>query len=127
MFRTRDIILIAAMIGGAAATYAVKNRAENTLADIRDIERQIGAEENAIDLLRADWSLLTQPARLQGLTETYAEQLELQHLDPNQIGTIDQIARRPLSIDDIIDGEPGGAFAEQDLPADPVQTGGVEP
>ena len=101
MFRTSDIILISVMIGAAAVTYTIKHRAENTLADIRNLDRQIRYEEDTIDLLKADWSLLKQPSRLQTLTETYQDELGLQDLDPNQIGDISEIPERPLGIEDL--------------------------
>lgn len=127
MFRTSDIILISVMIGAAAVTYTIKHRAENTLAEIRQLDRQIRFEEDTIDLLKADWSLLKQPARLQKLTETYAEELDLQDLDPNQIGEVAEIPQRPLGIEDVIDGNFGDAIAGDMSSPDPIETGGVKP
>ena len=127
MFRTSDIILISVMIGAAAVTYTIKHRAENTLAGIRDLDRQIRYEENTIDLLKADWSLLKQPSRLQTLTETYKDDLGLQELDPNQIGEVSEIPERPLGIEDVIDGNLGDTVASDGYSADPIETGGVKP
>ena len=127
MFRTSDIILISVMIGAAAVTYTIKHRAENTLAGIRDLDRQIRYEEDTIDLLKADWSLLKQPSRLQTLTETYKEDLGLQDLDPNQIGEASEIPERPLGIEDVIDGNLGDTVASDGSSADPIETGGVKP
>ncbi len=127
MFRTSDIILITVMIGAAAATYTIKHRAENTLGEIRQLDREIRFEEDTIDLLKADWSLLKQPSRLQALTETYQDDLELQDLDPNQIGDISQIPQRPLGVEDILDGNLGDAIAGDATQADPIETGGVKP
>ena len=42
---------------------------------MRKIEAQIRFEEDTIDLLKADWSLLTQPSRLQKLAEIYQAEL----------------------------------------------------
>ncbi|MCC0029970.1 MAG: hypothetical protein H6891_06815 [Brucellaceae bacterium] len=127
MFRTSDIILISVMIGAAAVTYTIKHRAENTLAGIRDLDRQIRYEQDTIDLLKADWSLLKQPSRLQTLTETYKEDLGLQDLDPNQIGEASEIPERPLGIEDVIDGNLGDTVAKDGSAADPIETGGVKP
>jgi hypothetical protein len=122
MFRTSDMILITAMVGAAAATYSIKHRAENTLADIRAIDRKIQLEKDSIDVLNAEWSLLTQPARLQRLAETFKGDLQLQPIDPKQIGGVTDIASRPLAVEDILAGD--GATAPA---ADPVETGGVKP
>ena len=70
MFRTSDIVLIAAMVAAAAFTYKTKHEAEDRQASLRKIEQQIRFEEDSIDLLKADWSLLTQPSRLQKLSQT---------------------------------------------------------
>ena len=61
MFRTIDIILIAVMVSAAALTYKTKHDAEKQISPVRKIEAQIRYEEDTIDLLKADWSLLTQP------------------------------------------------------------------
>ena len=71
MFRTSDIVLIAVMVSAAAFTYKTKHEAEDQLAAVHKIEAQIRYEEDTIDLLKADWSLLTQPSRLQKLAEIY--------------------------------------------------------
>lgn len=120
MFRTSDMILITVMVGAAAVTYQIKHRAENVLADIRSIDRQIRLEKDSIDILHAEWSLLTQPSRLQRLSEAFQGELELQPLDPNQIGTVADIPEKSLAIEDILAEQgPSGP--------DPVQTGGVKP
>ncbi len=126
MFRTSDMILITVMVGAAAATYHIKHRAEATLAEMRTLDRQIQFERDTIDLLKADWSLLTQPRRLQHLAQTYQVQLGLQTLDPNQIADVSDIPQRPVGIDDILAEEE--ALAAGDNPAaDPMATGGVKP
>lgn len=68
-------------------------------------------EEDFITLLKADWSLLTQPSRLQKLAETYQADLKLQPVDARQFARVEEIPVRPLDIQAII----GQAF---DLPRD---------
>ena len=68
MFRTSDIVLIAVMVSAAAFTYKTKHEAEDQLARCARSRPQIRYEEDTIDLLKADWSLLTQPSRLQKLS-----------------------------------------------------------
>jgi hypothetical protein len=65
VFRTTDIVLIAVMISAAAFTYKTKHDAEIRYSEIRRLETQIRVQEDAVNVLRADWSLLTQPSRLQ--------------------------------------------------------------
>ena len=67
MFRTSDIVLIAVMVSAAAFTYKTKHEAEDQLVEVRKIEAAIRYEQDSTDLLKADWSMLTQPSRLQKL------------------------------------------------------------
>ncbi len=96
MFRTTDMVLIAVMVSAAAFTYKTKGEAEDQLAAARKLERQIRLEEDTIDLLKADWSLLTQPVRLQKLTEVYQAELNLQAVEAQQIVEPDDIPARPI-------------------------------
>ena len=108
MFRTSDIVLIAVMVSAAAFTYKTKHEAEDQLASMRKIEAQIRFEEDSIDLLKADWSLLTQPSRLQKLAETYAAELELQPVEAHQIVGLDELPVRQMEIQDFSTERLGG-------------------
>ena len=77
MFRPSDIVLIAVMVAAAAFTYKTKQEAEGQLDAVRKLQAQIRFEEDSINLLKADWSLLTQPSRLQRLATTYDAELQL--------------------------------------------------
>ncbi|MFC5387502.1 hypothetical protein ACFPLB_16200 [Aquamicrobium segne] len=120
MFRTSDIILIGVMVAAAAMTYTIKRDAGEQLAMVRKLQVQIRLEEDTIDLLKADWSLLTQPARLQKLVERYQEQLGLEPVDPHQFARIDSLPERPLTIEAITAADAAGQLIDQ------MWTGAVE-
>ncbi|WP_269930399.1 cell division protein FtsL [Aminobacter sp. HY435] len=122
MFRTSDIVLIAAMVGAAAFTYQTKHEAEDRLEAVRKIEAQIRFEEDTTDLLKADWSLLTQPSRLQKLAQTYQAELKLDPVDARQIVGLRDLPVRPLTIEDLT-RESGGTMA--DSGTDQTTTGGI--
>jgi hypothetical protein len=122
IFRTTDVVLIAAMVAAAAFTYKTKYEAENQLAEFNRIERQIRLEKDSIDVLKADWSLLTQPARIQRLVENYKEQLALQPVEPTQVGSISELPERQLSIEDLL-GRDGGMRSA--AATDGTTTGGI--
>ncbi|TIW00290.1 MAG: hypothetical protein E5V74_15535, partial [Mesorhizobium sp.] len=88
---------------------------------------QIRYEEDTIDLLKADWSLLTQPSRLQKLADVYKTQLGLEPVGARQIGGLDDIPVKPLTIEDLSSQRLGGmADSSGNGPADdkdPVVTG----
>ncbi|RUX72596.1 hypothetical protein EN925_38280 [Mesorhizobium sp. M7A.F.Ca.US.006.04.2.1] len=130
MFRTSDIVLIAVMVAVAALTYKAKREAEEQLAAVQKIHAQIRYEEDTIDLLKADWSLLTQPSRLQKLAELYKSQLELEPVSARQIGGVGDLPVKSLDIQDILSGRQGGMADSSGGKApsdgrDPVVTGGI--
>ncbi len=127
MFRTSDIVLIGVMVAAAAMTYTIKRNAEVQVAAVHKLRAQIHTEEDTIDLLKADWSLLTQPARLQKLTELYRPQLELEPVGARQIVGFDQLPPQALTIENLtaekFDIAPDdGLLAGQD----PIATGGIQ-
>ncbi|MET2826052.1 cell division protein FtsL [Mesorhizobium shangrilense] len=129
MFRTSDIVLIAVMVAAAALTYKTKREAEEQLASVQKIQVQIRYEEETIDLLKADWSLLTQPSRLQKLTELYKSQLALEPVSARQIVGLSDLPAKALDIQDILKGR-GDGMADNSSKApsggqDPVVTGGI--
>lgn len=107
MFRTSDIVLIAVMVSAAAMTYKIKRDAEEQQAAVHRIQAQIHTEEDTIDLLKADWSLLTQPARLEKLTDLYKSQLNLEPVDPHQIVKLGDLPAKPVTIEDLSAQRPG--------------------
>lgn len=121
IFRTTDIVLIAVMVTAAAFTYKTKHDAEAQLAELRRVEGQIRLERDLTDVLRADWSLLTQPARIQRLAEQYQSELELEPVEATQIGAISELPARPLQIEDLILREAG----VETQGTDQLATGGI--
>ena len=91
MIRTTDIALFTLMIAAAAGTYKIKAEANGKQNEIRRIERQIAVEEDTIDLLEADWSMLTQPERLQQLVEKHAGELALQPIEAHQVVSVKDV------------------------------------
>lgn len=116
------MVLIAVMVSAAAFTYNTKHRAEDQLATVHKLEAEIRNEQDSIDLLKADWSLLTQPSRLKKLTEIYQDELKLQPVEPTQIGGLEDLPAKPLQIEDLSTQHLGG-MADSDK--DHTVTGAV--
>ena len=123
MFRTSDMVLIAVMVSAAAFTYKEKQEAEGQFAAVRKLQSQIRLEEDSITLLKADWSLLAQPARLQKLAEKYQPHHNHQPTDAHQFARIEEIPIRPLDIKEII-GQSRDLMA-QGAAVDDTTTGAV--
>lgn len=107
MVRSIDIVMIVAVIASAAWTFKVKSDSEAALQRVSVLERQIELEREAIDLLKADWSLLTGPDRLQTLVERYREELKLEPATAAHIGKANEIPLREQLAD------PDGSAARQ--------------
>jgi hypothetical protein len=122
VFRTSDMILIAVMVSAAAFTYQTKHDAEEQLGKVRRLEAQIRFEEESIDLLKADWSLLTQPSRLQRLAEVYKTQLDLEQVQARQIVGLNELPEKPIVIPD--PSKPTESTAG--LSIDEIITGGID-
>lgn len=111
IFRTIDIVMVGALMVGVTWTFKVKNETERALARVAELEAQIEAEREAIDLLRADWSLLTSPDWLEKLVERHSEDLKLEQTDPARILSFEDLPiKRPLpvprTLDEAMIGEP---------------------
>lgn len=85
MLRSFDLVLIGVMTAAAVATYTIKHRADDKLQEVRRLEAEIRLEKDTIDLLKADWALLTQPNRLERLIAAYQAELQLVPTAPTQL------------------------------------------
>lgn len=85
MMRFINTMLVALMLGAATWTYHVKHESQRQLDEIHSLNSRIALEKDTIDLLEADWAYLSDPARLETLSEKYSEQLGLRPTDPTQI------------------------------------------
>jgi hypothetical protein len=106
--RVFNFLMLTIMIIGAGITYDMKHKAELAADRNGRLESEIAKDKDAVGLLRAEWSLLTQPSRLQSLVEKYADHFDLRPFSPTQIATVDQIPMRSAS---------GGPVT---APADPI-------
>ena len=122
MFRTIDLVLIVALVASAAWTFKVKYDSENAMASLARLERRIQIEKEAIDILKADWSLLTNPERLEKLAERYRDDLGLEPVAPKQVGSFRQIPDRPPPVEPAVDGM---TSADAGAPDAAVVTGAI--
>lgn len=124
MLRTIDIILILVIVSAAAVTYRIKSDSEEQLRQVRILERQIAQEEDAIDLLKADWSLLTQPSRIQRLVDAHKDELELQATDSTQVTGLEAVPEKGLGESE---GDPIADAIEADGNGAPVKIAKARP
>lgn len=111
MFRTRDFIFVGLVLLVATATYVLKYGSEIDHNNVARLEREIQAKKGAIDILKANWSLLTDPARIQVLSKRHEKELQLDTLKPNQIISIEDIPLRSIAAPEVRNAE---AIREED-------------
>ncbi|TYC51725.1 hypothetical protein FMN50_20875 [Rhodobacterales bacterium] len=111
MVRTLNILFILAVVIGAATVYDLKLAATKSAERVADLKRQIEDERNAIRLLKAEWSVLNKPDRLQSLVERYNEYLQLDPLEVKQIVTPEEIPARPVMLEPIGGSGQMGGYA----------------
>jgi hypothetical protein len=99
MGRLFNLILLTAMIVGAAVTYDMKHKAELAADRVAALQSAVAREKNDIVLLKAEWSMLTQPSRLQATVQMYADHFQFQPFSPDQIASIDEIPLKPVTVD----------------------------
>ena len=140
MLRRLDFILMVMMTGVAAVTYTIKHQAELKLEEVRKLDAAIKLERETIDLLKADWALLTQPARLQKLITLYQDELQLVPTESTQLAQPSELPmlRADLPVFDPADADKDGKVSDKEAiafarklvgvdVADKIKTGSVKP
>ena len=101
MVRYINIFFVLLVLVGTASVYDVKLTAERSASRVAELKREIDAERETIRHLKAEWSMLNQPERLQGLVERYNEYLQLQPLNVHQIVSPEELPARPVMLEPI--------------------------
>ncbi|MBP1857444.1 cell division protein FtsL [Rhizobium herbae] len=130
MLRSFDIVLIVVMTAAATVTYTIKHQAENKLEEVRKLDAEIKLEEDTIDLLRADWALLTQPNRLEKLVGVYQQDLQLVPTASTQIARPEELPMLKADLPppaDVLEamGMAKGKAKKPTAKADDITTGSV--
>src|SRR5215468_3806123 len=92
MIRLVNICVIAALVFAAAHVYKIKFESIRQAERLAKLRTQVRNEREAIATLRAEWSRLDNPARIQELA---ARHLALKPIDPHQFDRLDHLPERP--------------------------------
>ncbi|GGE85889.1 hypothetical protein GCM10007285_11870 [Stappia taiwanensis] len=98
MGRYMNLLLVIGVLIAAAMVYDMKHDAERSAERVAELQRQIEEERERLQLLRAEWSLLNDPSRLQTLVERYNDRLQLVPLEVDQITPIENVPARPVQL-----------------------------
>ncbi len=94
MSRWLQVASVLAVTASAAFVFQVKYRAESVAERVADLQRAVDEEQEAISLLKAEWSYLIQPSRIQDLIERHRARFGLVPVAPEQIGTFADLPMR---------------------------------
>jgi len=93
--RLLNVLVISALILAAAIVYKIKFDSTLQIERVAKLRGEVRRERDAIATLRAEWSKLDTPGRIQALAERH---LSLKPIDPTQFDTFDRLPERPPTI-----------------------------
>jgi hypothetical protein len=91
MIRILNLVTLSLTIAICFGLYRVTNDTRAAQAELERVNSRIETERETMDVLKAEWSVLVQPARLQELSEKH---LALQAVSATQISSIERIPFR---------------------------------
>jgi cell division protein FtsL len=122
IWRLLHALAIAALIASAVYVYTVKYRTIYASEQLVKTRHLISREQDAINLLRAEYAHLARPDRLQALADS---KLGMQPLSLSQIATVDELPEAQPKVDSIgREIESLGFIKDNAAPAAPTADGG---
>ncbi len=94
MLRFVNICLVLGLVALAYVIYQVKYEARALDEEIASLGKEIDTERDSLAVLRAEWSLLNRPERIERLAQKY---LKLAPIQPRQLVTLDSVTDRDFS------------------------------
>jgi len=125
MVRFLNLLAVLALIGSAIYAYTIKYETIFHAERIVKLKHEIKAEEDQIATLRAEWSHLTRPERIQALADKF---LDLQPVSLRQIVSADALPARTAKTDGIGDKLEAMGLAEPaNTPGDAAAAAAITP
>ncbi len=115
--RLLHLIVIAALVSAAGYVYKVKFASTLQAERIARLASDLRRTRDAIASLRAEWSQLDNPARIQGLAERH---LKLRPIEGPQFDALDRLPDRPASVEPADVHDPIGAMIDTRVPDYPT-------
>ncbi len=109
MMRVLNFLVIAALVAAAAHVYRIKFESTRQMERIAELRTEIRREQDTIATLRAEWSKLDTPARIQELAIRH---LQLKPVDPRQFDTLRNLPARPSVLTVPMTDDPIAALLE---------------
>ncbi len=91
MIRPLTLVAMGLLALMSVALFQVKYEVRDLETELRGLDKQVFVDEEAIQVLKAEWSFLNRPDRLQVLAERY---LDLEPVAALQVGALYRIPTR---------------------------------
>src|SRR5689334_4932585 len=92
MMRILNLCILVLLVAAAAYVYEIKFESTLRAERVAKMRSDVQRERDAIAALRAEWTTLENPARIQGLARRH---LRLQPADATQYSALDRLPERP--------------------------------
>ena len=119
--RLLNLAVVAVLVLAAAYVYKIKFESTQQAQYVAKLRQDIRAERDAVVALRAEWSQLDSPGRIQGIVERH---FPLKPVDVTQLDGFDHLPERPPETVTSDVADPIGAMIESlhnDLPTGSVK------
>jgi cell division protein FtsL len=114
MIRLLNICVIVALIVAAVYVYRIKFESARKAEQVARLRLDIRREHDAIAELRAQWSKLDTPVRIQELAQRH---LALRMIDSRQFDALDHLPERPADLVPLDSTDPiGNLLDSRDVP-----------
>jgi hypothetical protein len=121
VWRLLHVVVLAALVLAAADVYKIKYESTLQAEKVSKLRADVRREQDAIANLRAEWSKLDRPDRLQVLAQRH---LTLKPLEARQFDALDRLPARPIELVPPGTADPIGAVIETMIDPDTL-TGSV--
>jgi cell division protein FtsL len=122
MMRLVNIVVIAALVLAAADVYKIKFESTRQAQRVAKLRMEIRRENDVIAALRAEWSKLDNPARIQELARRH---LALKPVEGRQFDRLDQLPERSPELVPVDDPDPIGTVLARPELIDRTATGSL--
>ncbi len=86
------VLAALAVFGLAFWAYRENYATQRVLGETRQLQREIGAAQARLSVLRAEWAYLNRPNRIRELANINFDRLGLLPLRPDQFGRVDEVS-----------------------------------
>lgn len=109
IWRLLHIVVLGALVLAAADVYKIKYESTLEAERVAKLRGELRREQDLIASLRAEWSRLDRPDRIQDLAQRH---LALKPLETQQYDTLDKLPARPVELVPPGTADPIGAVIE---------------